>query len=230
MEKNQKLIPLEKTDRPIIFVDKRELASDIVCHLKTHDAIIRTEQLEVADYICSDRVGCERKSITDFLQSITNQRVFKQLDNLANSFARPVLIIEGNPKLLFLERNMHENAIRGAISSIAIDYNIPIIWTLNPKETACMIFWIAHREQILQKRNIQIRSNKKATTLKQQQEFLVAGLTNVSTKLSKRLLKYFKTAREIFNASREELMLIDGIGKEKAKKIYNLINSKYNDG
>lgn len=225
MVKVQKLLPVK--GKPTVLVDHRERASGVTRILERKNVSVKSVQLEVGDYVCSERVCLERKVISDFLNSIIDQRIFSQLENLANSYEKPVLIIEGNPELLYLERNIHENAIRGALSSIAIDYKIPIIWTQNPRETAAQIFWIAYREQIKEKRGLQIRSCKKTAELPRMQEFLVAGLPHINAKLSKRLLKKFKTPRKIFTASEERLMKVDGLGKEKARKILNLLNSKY---
>ncbi len=216
-----------KEEKISVIVDSREFQSRVTKHLKDLGVEIKQKKLDVGDYICSDRVGVERKSIRDFLQSIIDQRLFNQICNLSDSFSNPVLILEGNPELLFLERNIHENAIRGLFTTIAVDFKIPIIWTLNSRETAAQIFWIAKKEQIAEKREIKIRCNKKALTLSKQQEYLVAGLPNINTKLSKRLLKKFKTPRKVFSASEEKLMKIEGIGKEKAKKILELLTTKY---
>ena len=62
--------------KPVIFVDNRELKSNVARHLKEHDALVREAQLEVGDYICSERIACERKTISDFIASIKNQRIF----------------------------------------------------------------------------------------------------------------------------------------------------------
>ena len=173
----QKTLPSRKV---IVFVDNRELNSSVTEHMRDFDAEIVPKQLEVADYICSDRVACERKTLRDFLSSIFNQRIFKQLKELNDSYERPVLILEGNPELLFLENRTNPNVIRGVLGSIAVDYKIPIIWTHNPRETAAQVFWIANREQVLEKREIQIRSKRRAPSLAHQQEFLVAGLPGIS--------------------------------------------------
>jgi Fanconi anemia group M protein len=219
---------LEKNhNKPIIFVDDRELKSKVFDFLKCFDVTLHHKKLDVADYICSKDVACERKTVEDFLQSIINKRIFLQLEALIDSYEKPVLIIEGQPNLLFFTRNMHENAIRGALASIAIDYEIPIIWTNNPRETASMLFIIAYREQINKKRGIQIRSGKKPKSLKEQQEFLVAGLPSVNTKLSRRLLQHFKTPSKVFSASIEDFIKVEKIGEKKAKKMWELLNKEY---
>ena len=216
-----------KGEKVVILADHREMASNVTRHLKGHDAEIRETQLKVGDYIVSERVAVERKAIPDFLQSIIDQRLFRQMEQLIDSYERPVLILEGNPEMLFLERNMHANTVRGVLSSIAIDYRIPIIWTHNSKETASQIYWMAYREQVGESKGLQIRCNKRNHTISHSQEFLVAGLPNISNVLSKRLLKHFGTVRDVYDATPEELMKVEGIGKEKAKKIWDLINAGY---
>jgi ERCC4-type nuclease len=216
-----------KGERVVILADHREIASNVTRHLRGFDADIRESQLKVGDYIVSERVAVERKAIPDFIQSIIDQRLFKQVEELTNSYERPVVILEGNPEALFLERNMHENTIRGVLSSIAIDYRVPLIWTRNSRETAAQIYWMAYREQVQEGKELQIRCNKRNHTLQHRQEFLVAGLPNISNVLSRRLLEHFGTVRDVYDATPEELMKVEGIGKEKAKRIWDLINAGY---
>jgi len=220
----QKILPDE---RVTVLTDSRERNSPVVRFLEESGIRVRSKQLKVGDYIASDRVGIERKQISDFLQSITNQRIFKQLEVLASSYEKPLLILEGNPELLFMENNMHPNSIRGALASITIDYAIPILWTPNSKGTAEQIQRIAYREQVKKERSLQIRVKQKSPDLARQQEFIVAGLPHVSNKLSKRLLKEFKTIRRVFSSKKERLMRIDGLGEKKAKKILELLNKEY---
>ena len=214
-------------DKVTIIADHRESRTKTWEWLKTFDARIIERQLEVADYIVSDRVGIERKTVDDFLTSLLNQRIFRQLEELSASFERPLLIIEGDQKMLFLARKIHPNAIHGALSSITIDLRIPIIWTHSPKVTAAQIFWAACREQIKKKRGLQTRVCRKTKSTRDLQEFLVAGLPSVNTKLSRRLLEKFGTVRKVMSASEERLMRVEGVGKKKAKNIWCLLNEKY---
>ncbi len=220
----------EESKNPVIYVDNRETKSGIMKDLADFGALPEPNQLKVGDYVCSDRVCIERKTVSDFLQSMFNNRLFEQLNGLVNSFEKPVMIIEGNQELLFSGRGVHANAVRGILSAIAIDFRIPIIWTRNTRETAAQVFWIAKREQFPEKREICVRASKKIRSPAQQQEFLVAGLPNVNSKLSKRLLRQFKTAKRVFSAKEEMLMKVEGIGKEKARRIFETLNSEYNDG
>ncbi len=216
-----------KGEKVVILADHREIASNVTRHLRSFDADVRESQLKVGDYIVSERVAVERKAIQDFIQSIIDQRLFKQLEELTCSYERPVVMLEGNPEALFLERNMHANTIRGVLSSVAIDYRVPLMWTRNSKESAAQIYWMAYREQVKESKELQIRCSKRNHTLAHKQEFLIAGLPNISNVLSRRLLSHFGTVRDVYDATPEELVQVEGIGKEKAKRIWDLINSGY---
>lgn len=210
-----------------IVVDHRESGNHVFAHLRNFDADLVQEQLKTGDYVCSDRVAVERKTVADFVQSIIDRRIFRQASEIAECFERPLLIIEGDPDLLFVERNVHPNAIRGALASLAVDHKIPIIWTKDAKETASQIYWIAYREQIKEARSVSIRCPIKSRSAMEQQEFLISGLPSINTKLSKNLLRKFKTPRRVFSASPERLMKVEGIGKVKAKKIWDLLNAEH---
>ena len=220
----QKPLPTEKV---LVYADSRETPSQINSYIEELGAIVSCKQLKVGDYIASDRVGIERKTVTDFVSSIMNQRLFRQLEELSSSFESPVLIIEGNPELLWHENGMHPNALRGALASITVDYKVPIIWTRNSKQTAAQIHWIARREQSKARNSISIRGEKMPLDRPGQQEYLVAGLPFVNTKLSRRLLEQFGSVKKVFNARPERLMKVEKIGEKKARQIFELINSDY---
>lgn len=222
--KIQKVLP---DDKITVLTDSRERNSPVIKHLEKSGIKVRSKHLKVGDYIASDRVGIERKQIPDFLQSIKNQRVFKQLESLAESYEKPLLILEGDPELLFEENGMHPNSIMGALASISIDYSVPILWTPDSRGTANQIQRIAYREQMKRDRGLQIRVKEKCPDVARQQEFIVAGLPHVSTTLSKRLLKEFKTVRKLFMSKKERFMKVEGVGEKKAKKIWELINKEY---
>lgn len=227
METQKLLTDASAEKKPVIVADTREMGSLVISHLKGLDIRLAEKRLEVGDYICSESVACERKTVSDFISSIADHRLFTQLGNMAESYEKPVLMIEGNPELMFAQNGMHGNALRGALASIATDLRIPILWTANSMDSAKMLYRIAYREQIAEKKELAIRSAKKTPGMKEQQEFLVAGLPMVNSKLSRRLLSHFKTPRELFNAGPGELEKVDKIGKLKAKAIWEILNREY---
>lgn len=210
-----------KEGNPVVYTDVRE--NELIKELKDR-VVVRTKQLAVGDFLLSDRLVVERKTSEDFLQSMINGRLFKQLEEMTSNFERPVLIIEG--KDLFSLRNIHPNAIKGALYSIYIDYRIPIIWSKNIEETASVLFSMAKREQKEEKREIQIKGEKKPVTTRDFQERIVSSFPNVNSVLGKRILEEFKTVKNFINADEDKLQKVEGIGKEKSKKIKEVIEKE----
>lgn len=210
-----------------IIADTREFQSNVVKELARKDCIITSKQLHVADYICSERVGIERKSVSDFLQSIVDQRLFEQASALKDAYTNCAIIVEGNIEDLYSTRNIHPNAINGALSSIAIDYRIPLIWSMAEGHTASLLYTIAKREQVDEDKVVAIRGDKRVMSYEDCQKFLVAGLPNVSTVLAERLLEKFGTPKKVFSAKQEQLKKIEGIADKKAKAIWEMLNKKY---
>lgn len=209
----------------VIYADSGELHSKIT-HILEKRCEVRKKKLAVADYVLGKNIACERKTTQDFLQSIIDGRLFRQLAELKEHYNNPVLIIEGRSPFES-DRDIHHNAIRGAIASIAIEFAVPIIWTQNQYETAEMLYTIARREQLPAKNAIRIRCKKKVMSMNQLQEFLVSGLPKVSSTTARKMLKYFSTPEKIFTADAAELMKVDGIGKNMAKKIREILAKKY---
>ncbi len=208
----------------VVYVDNRELRSGVPKHLKELGAEIEVKTLDVADYVVSEEVGIERKSANDFIQSIIDGRLFDQVERLKRAYEKPVIIIEGE---LYGIRNVHPNAIRGAIAAVTLDWGVPILFSSGTEETAQFIYLMAKREQEERKKEVRLRSEKKALTLAERQRLIVEGLPNVSATLAKRLLRHFGNVERVFTATEEELKEVEGIGKKKAREIRKVITAPY---
>ena len=187
---------------------------------------VELKRLDIADYVLSEKVGVERKSVKDFVNSIIDKRLLTQVKALRENFERPLLIIEGEDDI-YSVRNIHPNAIRGMLSAIVIDYEVPIIWTKNFIETAAFLKVLAKREQENKDKDFGIRFDKKPLTTKELQEFIVESLPGVGPKLSKSLLEKFKSIKDIAQSSKEDLSDIDKMGPKKAKDIYDIFRENY---
>jgi len=216
---------LKPDNKIVIMIDFRENNCSVKDYLEDLGAIVKLISLKVGDFICSDRVCVERKTGDDFVSSIIDGRIFRQAEELKNNFSKPVMIIEGNN----LRENMNDNAIKAALASIVLDYDIPVIMTRHEEETAKMIFWLAKREQMTSKRGIVIRGKKKPKELKDLQERVVSGLPGVSVVLSKRILERFKTIKDFANANESKISEVKGIGRVLAKKLHKILNEGYGD-
>ena len=209
----------------LVVVDHREYRSPVVKRLVEKGVRVEPRQLQVGDYVLSSRIGVERKSVDDFLESLVSGKLFRQMRELRDSYARPVLVIEG--KNLFTRRNISQAAIFGCFVSIIVDYGIPIVATGDARETAEFLSVMAKREQRDEKKEVALRGEKKGMSVHERQQFIVEGLSNISAVLAKRLLQHFKTIQNIANASEEELFQVPGIGRVTAKEIFEIFRKPY---
>lgn len=210
----------------VVLVDYRELRSGVARSLYGMDVKLKPMNLHVADFQASERVGIERKTVGDFLQSVVDGRLFKQAESLAATFEKPLILLEGDEDI-FEMRNIHENSILGALTTLVVDYRIPVLRTRDAEETAKFIAWFARREQLDLKKGLQIRGDKRVMATGEWQEYLVAGLPGVGTKLAKSLLRGFGSVEGVFSASEGELKKVEKIGDKKAKEIRRVIGAKY---
>jgi Fanconi anemia group M protein len=207
-----------------IICDNRETASAVVRALSLMGVSLELKQLPVADYILSGRVGIERKSAKDFNDSVKDGRLFNELFELKNNFARPILILEGDP---FLNSNINQNALYGAITSLILNLGIMIYKTNNPSDTAMFIYQLAKKEQSDSKMESKLRFDKKPIEISSLLEYIVAGIPGINALRAKKLLSELKTLQEIFNADIGDLMKVENVGKKIAQEIYKLSRFKY---
>jgi len=201
------LADFEKTGIRVL-VDSREMRSEVVKLLREFGANLEIKNLEIADYVLSDRVAVERKTVDDFVDSLISDRLFQQLLKL-KTYPRPLIVLEGEN---IYRRAVHPNAIRGAIATIVTDFGIPMIFTKDEKETAEFIFAIARREQEEKKREVVEHFGKTKRTLKEEQEYVVSALSGVGSVIAKNLLEHFQTIERIATASEKELMEVPKVG------------------
>ncbi len=212
---------------PKVIVDSRELRSEVVKHLRELGVEINVKNLEVADYVLSDRVAVERKTVSDFLDSIVQKdRLFSQIAKLKSAYQRPLVIIEGGN---LYGGGLHPNAVRGAIASIVVDFGIPVIRTDNPKETAELMLAIARREQEEKGRIVTEHVAKTKRTLKEEQEYIISAISNVGGVIARNLLDHFQTIEKIATADEEELAKVPKVGKKTAKKIRRVMTTPYSE-
>ena len=213
-----------------LVIDQRELDSTIARDLSTREGIqTRLETLAVGDYILSDRVAVERKSVADFLDTLTggDRSMFEQVGDMARHYSRPVVILEGGN--LYEERNVHPNAIRGALSSLAIDFDASVLHTTDEGDTTDMLEVIATREQETADRAVSVHGEKSAKTLPEQQEYVVSAIADIGPVTARALLESFGTVEAVMTAREDDLLEVDGVGQVTAERIREVVGSDYEE-
>ncbi len=212
-----------------IFVDSREKNNPVVKELSSLGVNINMEVLESADFVLSSDVGVEFKTAEDFVNSIIDGRLLSQAKVLKETYNKPIMLIEGYENIYNI-RNLHPNAIRGAVSSIAVDFGISIIPSKNVKDSAGILLNIARREQLKEKRPLQKHSLKPSSnSISEIQEYFLSSIPGIGSSLSKPLLKEFKTIKNIVNADKKDFEKIEKIGSKKAQLLYDVFNKEYKE-
>lgn len=205
-----------------IFVDDRENA--VAKELSKMEISVDKQRLDVADFLVSEDAAVERKQAEDFVDSILDSRLFDQLIEMQD-YETPILIVEGRD--LYSHRDVHPNAIRGALATVATDYDMPILWSEGRKETAEILKALAKREQEEKDKDIAVRAKKSPNTNRELQKYVVGGLPGVNTRIAERLLKEFGSVESVYTASFEDLKNVEGIGDKKAAEIRELLEKGY---
>jgi len=207
-----------------ILVDSREKNSLVLAELSELGAETEIKQLVVADYIIGE-IAIERKAISDFISSMINKRLVRQLEEM-KQFKKSILIIEGYDNKNIYSTGVHENAIRGMILAILLDFETPIIFKKNEEDTAKYLTVLAKRLERGPK-EISLRAKKRIFSAKEQQQIILEGFPGIGPSLAKAMLKKFGSIQKIINASLEELKEIKKLDEKKAKIIKELIERRY---
>ena len=203
-----------------IVVDERERKSGIPDLLRSVGINIEMKTLPIGDYIVAPETVVERKSIHDLISSVFDGRLFDQCNRLKEHFQFPIILMEGNVDEI---NEITENPLifYGAISSVALDFKIPVIATPSADHTAKLLISMCSRKDIPQ--GPFLKKIKKSNDIQRQQLIALSSLPGVGEKLAIRMLEKFGSPLTVFNASTTELAKVEGLGQEKAKKIKKML-------
>ena len=217
-EKTQKI----KKEKPVgkVLVDYREKNCLVPSALIKLGAEVEFMNLKVGDYLVNG-FAIERKTISDFISSMINGRLVKQIEEL-KQYEDKLLIIEGieNQELYNDEnKNINSNSIRGFLLSITLKHKIPVIFSKDSRDTARFIFVLLKRKE----KETRLNVRKKTLNKKEQLQIIIEGFPGIGPKAAKKILENFKTIKNIINASQEELKEVLG----KKAEIFKLIEEYY---
>ncbi|RLF19591.1 MAG: hypothetical protein DRZ82_05235 [Thermoprotei archaeon] len=223
-----------------ITIDSREASIRVVRNKTIKEYLeelglkVAVDVLPIGDYYLHAKrkeecIIIERKTITDLANSIRDGRLWNQLRALSEQKENGIsviLLVEGWIKLLEKFTKWRPQAILRLLETIQVKYGIPIVYSPSWDWTA---LYIKARAEALgkaeEKKVYYIRAGKRPSGLHERILFVAEGL--VGPKLARRLLEEFSTLRRLANASRVELMRVEGIGKERADLIWRIFNTPW---
>ncbi len=206
-----------------IIVDERERKSGIPELLKSVGLNVEMKTLPIGDYIVAPETVVERKSVRDLMSSVFDGRLFDQCSRLKEHFEHPVVLVEGNVDEI---EEITDNPLifYGAISTVALDFKIPIIPTPNATHTAKLLVSMCSKKD--SPNGPYMKKIKKSSDLQRQQLSVLCSLPGIGEKFAIRMLEKFGTPFKVFTATTTELAKVEGLGNARAKKIKKMLESK----
>ncbi|MFH0884523.1 MAG: ERCC4 domain-containing protein, partial [Candidatus Micrarchaeota archaeon] len=192
----QQFLDPPENSRIIIAVDERE-DRFFDETFQALGASVERRMLSVGDFLCSSRLAVERKTRSDFEQSVIDGRLFSQLPNLVSNYERVVIVVEG----LSDEERLSRESLLGAYATILADFGASLIFTRDKNGTAELVFHLAKHEQVAKKQPMRIYAKKRTFTPSQTARSIVESLPMVGPKLAKALLNHFGSVEALAHAT-----------------------------
>ena len=206
-----------------IIVDDREKKSGIPELLKSVGLNVEMKTLPIGDYIVAPETIVERKSIRDLMASVFDGRLFDQCTRLKEHFEHPIVLMEGNVDEI---EEITDNPLifYGALSTVVLDFKIPVIPTPNAAHTAKLLVSMCSRKDA--PKGPYLKKIKKSPDLERQQLSSLCSLPGVGEKFAVRMLEKFGTPLKVFTATTADLAKVEGLGEARAKKIKKVLDTK----
>lgn len=189
---------------------------------------VEVTELEIGDYIFDNKVVFEFKTISDFVSSIQDNRVFNEAINQAENFDYHFVIIQGDEatraKCLAMSRNYHEITYFGYLGAIAsLNRYTTVIESYSPH-----IHEAYYRMMITAKKCLSNKPIVKKFPRKDKNtafNFLCYTIYGINYKKAEAIVNEYdlKTLRDLQNLTIEKLVKVDGIGERNAKRIMEAI-------
>jgi Fanconi anemia group M protein len=205
-----------------IYADTREARSGVIKALQAMENVqVTVVELPCGDYILSPEVAVERKSATDFVNSVMSGHIFEQVARMKIDYIRPMVLIEGDP--IRTRSAIKPEAVAGAMSSLMTIQLISLVSVADVNETAIMIATMARHLQHGLGYEINLHPKKPKPT-QDAKNYVISSLPGLGTSTSAKLLAHFGTIHSVINASMAQIMGVKGIGPKTAARIFELIH------
>lgn len=220
--KNQ-IASIDKEYIPTIIMDERE-RGEIRNAISKLPIDLEIKILPFGDYLISDSHIIERKRGDDFISSIYDHRLFKQLKLIKTNYKYPLIILE-SPKRMFEKEFIKKEVIYGAITYIVYKLKIPIIPSSDCYQTAKILYQYAKIAQIkYQKPRISKNLDNSriiSSISREDQSYFIQGFVDTGIVKANKLLDVLKTPEFIIHAI--ESTEIEYTKKGNPKKIQGIM-------
>jgi Fanconi anemia group M protein len=220
----------KNTEEPTIIVDSREAATaaKIVKGLIERGVNVKTATLEKGDYILSDECAVERKTVHDFVYTLTRRYLFEQLFRLKDAYPKSLVLLEGYLPIIYKFSHIQPVAIWGAMFNLAKN-GIALVNTTSYKETIDFLYVAARQEQIVEKRVPTVHAFKKCETLSDAQVYFVASLPSIGREKATALLKSYQTPLNAVINVDDWSKSVHGLGPVISNRVKEVLTTPYKE-
>jgi ERCC4-type nuclease len=221
-----------------IIVDYREKK---ICELlKAAVSNVESALLPIGDLVLLNddyAVVLERKTASDLVSSIRSNRLWEQLlnllkvtDILGHSIKRRLLLVHGTiGDNFYTDSKRFWSSLSGAMLEVLFVYDTPIVFVETDEALVQFMRILIRRENEglndgFPKSRWYQKTASDRLPVKEKKLLVLDAIPSIGEVLSKNLLGQFDSIAEIANASVKELQKVEGIGKEKAKRIYQIFH------
>ena len=217
-------------EQPTIIVDSREAntASKIVKGLIEKGTSIKTETLEKGDYILSDECAVERKTVQDFVYTLTRRYLFEQIFRLKDAYPKSLLLIEGYMPIIYKYSHIQPAAVWGAMFNLAKN-GVAMVNTASQKETTDFLYVAAKQEQIVEKRSAVVHAFKKNDTLSDAQVYFIASLPSIGREKANAILQSYQTPQNAMINVDDWSKTVNGLGPVITNKVKEVLTTPYKE-
>ena len=213
---------------PTINVDSREAntATKIVKGLREHGVNVKIATLDKGDYVLSDVCAVERKTVQDFVYTLTRRYLFEQLFMLKEVYPKSLILLEGYLPIIYKYSRIQPASIWGAMFNLAKN-GIAIINTTSYKETIDFLYVAARQEQIVEKRAPIVHAAKRVETTSDAQIYFVASLPNIGREKAMSILKSYQTPLNALISVDDWSKNVYGLGPKITTKVKEVLNTPF---
>jgi len=217
-------------EEPTIIVDSREASSaaKIVKGLVERGVNVKTEILEKGDYILSDQCAVERKTVHDFVYTLTRRYLFEQLFRLKEAYPKSLILLEGYLPIIYKFSHIQPVAVWGAMFTLAKN-GIALVNTTSYRETIDFLYVAARQEQIVEKRAPTVHPFKKIDTLADAQVYFVASLPSIGREKAMAILKSYQTPLNALINVDDWSKTVHGLGPVISNKVKEVLGTPFRE-
>lgn len=201
----------------MIKIDDRESKNfQSICDVFFNE--YKIDHLLVGDIIVNDQVCFEHKKVPDFISSIYDGRLFKQIEQMKSNYQYSYIVVSGSITDIISTPKTNYNSLMAAIASCYVR-GCPIIFCDN-YEGVCSIIKILSKK-LLDGKNRTIPIIE--IPIDHDQLRLLCSIRGISETKGQALLDRFGSPMNVFNASKDALMEVRGIGDKIADHIREVL-------